>query len=52
MKRRGIKDTKGNRAMLRSLGYYNFTFSEKRKRVYIKVSNGDFTIIKELMPDD
>jgi len=50
MKRRGIKDTLGNRKTARSLGY-SFTVSDKRKRIFIKVTNADFVVVKELMPD-
>ena len=50
MKRRGIKDTEANRRVLESLGL-SFIVSEKRNRVFIKVSNSDFAVIKELMED-
>jgi hypothetical protein len=50
MKRRGIKDTPDNRTMARSLGY-TFTENTKRKRIFIKVTNSDFAVVKELMPD-
>jgi len=50
MKRRGLKDTEGNRKMARALGY-TFTESKKRKRIFIKTTNSDFIVIKELMPD-
>jgi len=50
MKRRGVKDTEANRKMLRALGY-NFTVSSNRNRVFIKVTNSDFSVIKELLPD-
>ena len=50
MKRRGIKDTEANRRLLESLGL-SFIINEKRKRVFIKVSNSDFALIKELIED-
>ncbi len=50
MKRRGVKDTAGNRAMIRALGY-SFTVSEKRNRIFIKATNSDFQVIKEMIPD-
>lgn len=50
VKRRGIKDTQGNRDMLRALGF-TFTESEKRQRIFIKISNADLAVVKELLPD-
>lgn len=50
MKRRAVKDTLNNCEFLNELGY-SYTRCEKRKRIYIKVSNSDFVIIKELLPD-
>lgn len=50
MKRRGLRDTDGNRKMAYALGY-SFTVSNKRKRIFVKATNSDFAVIKELMPD-
>ena len=50
MKRRGLKDTEGNRKMARALGY-SFTVSDKRERIFVKTTNSDFAVIKEMMPD-
>lgn len=50
MKRRGIKDTIGNRQVLLNLGF-GFTVCERRKRVFIKISNSDLAIVKELLPE-
>ena len=50
MKRRAVKDTLSNCQLLNDLGY-SYTRCEKRKRIYIKVTNSDFMIIKELLPD-
>ena len=49
-KRRGIKDTEANRALLRELGY-KFIVSSNRKRVFIKVSDDDLAVIKKVLPD-
>jgi len=51
MKRRGIKDTQHNRKILDDLGY-KYIVNENRKRVFIKVTNGDLNIIKELLGDN
>jgi len=50
MKRRGLKDTEGNRNMARALGY-GFTVSDKRKRIFVRATNSEFAVIKEMMPD-
>jgi hypothetical protein len=51
MKRRGIKDTENNRRILEDLGYTYFV-STNRNRVFIKVTNRELSIIKELLDDD
>lgn len=51
MKRRGVKDTASNRKILTELGY-SYIVNEHRKRVFIKVTNSDFTIIKQLLDDN
>lgn len=51
MKRRGVKDTKKNRAVLDDLGI-TYIENAKKRKVFIKVSNGDFNIIKQLMADE
>jgi len=48
MKRRSLPDTKENRDTIRGIG---FTFTENmhgKKKIYVKASNADFAIIKEL----
>lgn len=50
MKRRGVKDTKENRKILRELGY-TFIANENRKRIFIKTTNSDFAVIKDLLPN-
>ena len=50
VKRRGIKDTKQNREILLDLGF-TFICNESRGRIYIKVTDGDFVVIKGLISD-
>jgi len=51
MKRRGIKDTENNRRILNDLGY-TYIVNENRKRVFIKVTNSDLSVIKKLLDDN
>ncbi len=51
MKRRSVVDTQANRDMLNAIGE-PFTVSSKKSKLYVKVSNANFTIIREIMPDD
>ena len=50
MKRRKIKDTKKNREGLDCL-LVGYIVNEKKKSLFIKVSNGDFNIIKEILDE-
>ena len=50
-KRRGIKDTPGNREILLDLGC-SFVECKKRQRIFVKVPDKDFDIIKELLSED
>ena len=50
MKRRSIKDTKKNREILEGLGL-GFTEHKDKKKIFIKVSNSDLSVIKELLEE-
>ena len=50
MKRRAVMDTLANREVLESLDY-TYIPDNKSNKIFIKVSNSDLNIIKELLPD-
>lgn len=49
-KRFYIKNTELNKQIIRGLNY-NFIISEDKKKISVKVSEEDFTIIKELLEE-